>query len=283
MEHTVAARLQNYLPSLHEVFLSELLLGSCMSHAEIFGISKQLGYALDGHCFYCTLLTPLNLTQPVALKNHMSRYELFHHTAQRLGVFCRECSAEDFQMVSAPLHQELAILISVPDVRPESTRKKAFTQYIHALDSFLLELEQTAGLQLRATTSAIQPDIDSIPITYAQAKELEGFIVMLSLPDRNLTYDSVVVNGWEIYDESHLVEANHWESAFLNSLERNDFHRSQELLHKMAEHEFQYGRITIQTSTALLYHMLNKIRIVLDCMRAFAGPEVLEEIGRAHV
>lgn len=281
MDHTVSSGSPNYLPSLHEVFLSELLLGSCMSHTEILNIGKQLNYSLDARSFYCTLLTPLNLTQPVALKNHMTRYELFHYTAQQLGSFCREYSTEDFQLVSAPLHRELAILLSVPNAQPEQIRKQAFTLYIHKLDIFLEQIEQTAGLQLRAATSAIQPDIDSIPITYAQAKELEGFIVMLSLADRNLTYDSVVVNGWEIYDESHLVAANHWESAFLNSLERNDFHRLQELLHEMAEHEFQYGRITIQTSTALLYHMLNKIRIVLDCMRAFAGPEVLEAFETA--
>lgn len=265
----------NHTPTLHEVFLSELLLGSYMSHAEILNMSKRLHYTLERRSFYCTLLTPQNLSQSLALKNGMSRYELFHYAAQQLGVFCRQQSTVDFQLVSAPLHRELAVLISIPNSQSEKTRQGVFSQYIHTLGLFLEQLEQTSGLQLRAATSSLQPDIDSIPITYAQAKELEGFIVMLSLADRNLTYDSVVVNGWEIYDEAHLVAANRWESAFLNSLERNDFHRLQELLHEMAEHEFQYGHITIQTSTALLHHMLNKIRIVLDCMRAFAGPDVL--------
>lgn len=270
-----------FLPKIHDFFLSELLLENYMSHSEILSVSRQLGYSLEGRSFYCTLLTPVNMSQPIAVYNRMSQHQLLHDAAQSLGDFCRNASTGNFQLISSTLHREIAILASLPASTGKRAANALTTEYLSALSRWIEAYESRTGLKLRAATSAMQTGIDDIPITYKQAKELEGFMTMLNLPDRNLCYEAVVVNGWEVYNEKRLTATNHWESAFLNALERNDFHRLQELIHEMAESEFQYGRITIQTSTALLYHLLNKIRIVIDHMRPFVSPDVLDVFAQA--
>ena len=38
-----------YMPKIQEFFLTELLLEGYMSHSEIIGISKKLGYEVENH------------------------------------------------------------------------------------------------------------------------------------------------------------------------------------------------------------------------------------------
>lgn len=265
-----------FLPKVQEYFLSELLLENCMSHAEILDISDRLGYSLDGRLFCCTLLTAQNLTQQIAVKNKQSRYQILQDVAKSVGVFCGDHSSAGFQLISARLHKNIAILLSLSAGLGREEEHAEFRKYLHLLDQLIEQLRDNTSLQFRAATSSKYYGIDNIPITYNQALELDGFMTMLSLPDQNLCYDDVVLKGWEVYDQNRIAETKRWESMFLNALERNDFHKIQDLLHEMADSEFQLGRITIQASSAMLYTLLNKIRIVLDVMRFFADPDVLD-------
>ncbi len=269
-----------YLPKIQEFFLTELLQESYMSNSEIFSMSRSLGYSVEFRSFYCTLLTPINLTQSLAIQDKASRYQLFHSAAQRLGRFCGRQSTHEFQMISAVLGREIAILTSVPFTESKPEIQASSTRLSALLDEFLADCESQFGLKLRATTSTLMP-LDAVSRTYDQAKELSGFITMLSLPDRNLFYEDVILNGWEVYDKKHIAETKQWEGAFLNALERSDFHRIQALLHQMAEYEFRQGYITIQASTAVLYTLLNKFRMVLDVMRPLAGSDVLDVFDTA--
>ena len=263
-----------------EFFLDELLLESYMSHSEIFSMSRALGYTVEFRNFFCTLLIPENLTPELAFQNKLSRFQLFHDVAQALGEFCGERSSYDFQMISAALGKEIVLLTSVPLLKTSASEGQAQQKLSGLMDEFLSFCEMQYGLMLRASTS-LPLDLDNISLAYSQAKELAGFITMLSLPNRNLFYDDVVFNGWERNDAKHLARTKQWESAYLNALERNDFHRLQELLHEMADEEFRYGSITIQASSAILYTLLNKFRMVLDSMRPFAGKDVLEVFDTA--
>lgn len=280
MSKDTLENIYGFLPKEQEFFLDELLLESYMSNSEIFSMSRALGYTVEFRQFYCTLLIPENLTPELAFQNKRSRFQLFHDAAQMLGEFCGLNSIYEFQMISAALGKEIVLLTSVPLLKTKAAEKQAQQKLTGLLDQFMASCNTQYGLILRASTS-LPLYLDNISLAYSQAKELAGFITMLSLPNRNLFYDDVVFNGWERNDAKHLARTKQWESAYLNALERNDFHRLQELLHEMADEEFRYGSITIQASSAVLYTLLNKFRVVLDTMRPFAGTDVLEVFDTA--
>lgn len=263
-------------PHIQEIVLSNLIMGSYMSRTETIDISNLIGLEISGRKFICTIIKPINLTQSIALKNHMNRYQLMQWIGTQLGEFCRANGSPDFQLISASIHQELIILASITAVRSKELELRRIRSYLSVVLEWINQCEKLTGVRLRAMTSPAQTGIENIHVAYTQAKELESYIIMLSLSDRCIGYDDVVKNGWDVYNKEHLIATNQWESAFLNALERNDFHKLQALLHKMAAYEFQIDHITIQSSTATLYTLLNKVRIVIDCMRPFAGPDVLE-------
>lgn len=260
-----------YMPKIQEFFLTELLLESYMSHSEIMDISGQLGYEVENRSFFCTVFTPVNLTQELVVEYGASRYALLHSAAQTLGRRCGDSSDIDFQMISAVLGREIVLLLSVP--HGEMQQLETASERLRAHLRSWIELPETPVKFRTATSTAC--DLDNISWGYDQARELSGFVTMLSLTSPVIFYEDVLLNGWEVYDSERINRTKHWEAEFLSGLERNDFHRLQTLLHQMAEEEFRFGHITIQAATPMLYTLLNKFRMVLDCMWPLAGADAM--------
>lgn len=260
-----------YMPKIQEFFLTELLLEGYMSHSEIIGISKKLGYEVENRCFFCTVATPMNLTQELVAEHGASRYTLLHSAAQALGKHCGDSSNPAFQMISAVLGREIVLLLSVP-----YGEKHQLETASERLRTYLCGWSESLETPVRfRTATSTACDLDHISWGYEQARELSGFVTMLSLTSPVIFYEDVLLNGWDVYDSKRISQTKHWEAEFLSALERNDFHRLQMLLHQMAEAEFQFGHITIQAATPMLYTLLNKFRMVLDCMWPLAGADAM--------
>lgn len=266
-----------FLPKIQDYFLTELLMESYMSHSEILEVSRQLGYAVENRSFFCTVFTPVNLVQELVVAQGKSRYTLLHDAAQELGRYCGDCSDRDFQMILAVLGREIVLLLSVPFGEKE--------QLVPCADRLRHQLERMRAMPevpvVFRTATSTPCDLDTISYGYDQARELSGFVTMLSLEYPVVFYEDVLLNGWEVYDSQRINQTKQWEAEFLNGLERKDFHRLQELLHQMAEEEFCFGHITIQAATPIFYTLLNKFRMVLDCMWPLAGADALSVFDTA--
>lgn len=266
-----------FLPKIQDFFLTELLMESYMSHSEILEVSRQLGYAVEDRSFFCTVFAPVNLVQELVVAQGKSRYTLLHDAARKLGQYCGECSDMDFQMILAVLGREIVLLLSVP-----FGEGAQLSQYAERLRHQLEKMRAMPEIPVVFRTATSAPrDLDTISYGYNQARELSGFVTMLSLECPVVFYEDVLLNGWEVYDSRRINQTKRWEMEFLNGLERKDFHRLQHLLHQMAEEEFRLGHITIQAATPIFYTLLNKFRMVLDCMWPLAGADALSVFDTA--
>ena len=134
------------------------------------------------------------------MEHGASRYTLLHSAAQALGKHCGDSSNPAFQMISAVLGREIVLLLSVP-----YGEKHQLETASERLRTYLCGWSESLETPVRfRTATSTACDFDHISWGYEQARELSGFVTMLSLTSPVIFYEDVLLNGWEVYDSKRI-------------------------------------------------------------------------------